>query len=136
MTRSQLCIALSALTVFLLGTVVVLSTVVAYFGVDLRDVITEREMRQYERFATQAAPARAALEENRIPSDTAAPVQSDSLRTEEYGIPARGDQLRKRELDQAPVQRIPKIVHQTWKVDELPDKWEHVREQCMALHPD
>ena len=136
MTRSQLCLALSALTVFLLGTVVVLSTVVAYFGVDLRDVITEAEMRRYEGFATHAAPARAANEQNRPPSDTAAPVGAQPPRVEDYAIPERADQLRKRQLDPVPLQRIPKIVHQTWKVDELPDKWEHVREQCMALHPD
>ena len=136
MTRSQLCLALSGLTVFLLGTVVVLSTVVAYFGVDLRDVITEREMRRYEGFATHAASGRAPLAENRPPSDTAAPAHAEEPHVDQYAIPERADQLRKRQLDPPPLQRIPKIVHQTWKVNELPDKWEHVREQCMALHPE
>ncbi|GAA6032021.1 hypothetical protein JCM8097_003391 [Rhodosporidiobolus ruineniae] len=44
------------ISLILLGTVAVLTTVVQYFGVDSRDVITEGEMRLYERLAAAARP--------------------------------------------------------------------------------
>ncbi|KAL7005887.1 hypothetical protein EMMF5_004623 [Cystobasidiomycetes sp. EMM_F5] len=31
---------------------------------------------------------------------------------------------------------IPRIVHQTWKVDQVPDQWQPVRQHCMDLLPD
>jgi mannosyltransferase OCH1-like enzyme len=42
------------IALILIGTVIVLTTVVQYFGVDSRDVITELEMNMYERLASQA----------------------------------------------------------------------------------
>lgn len=33
-------------------------------------------------------------------------------------------------------ERIPRIIHQTWKVDQLPSKWQSIREECMLLHPE
>jgi mannosyltransferase OCH1-like enzyme len=32
--------------------------------------------------------------------------------------------------------RIPRIIHQTWKTDVLPERWEAVRQGCVDLHPD
>ena len=31
--------------------------------------------------------------------------------------------------------RIPRIIHQTWKTAELPDRWRNVSESCRAMHP-
>lgn len=31
---------------------------------------------------------------------------------------------------------VPKIIHQTWKTNVLPDRWQPVRASCAALHPD
>ncbi|EPY51215.1 mannosyltransferase [Schizosaccharomyces cryophilus OY26] len=31
---------------------------------------------------------------------------------------------------------IPKIIHQTWKTDTVPEKWKAAQESCLALHPD
>ncbi|KDE09742.1 hypothetical protein MVLG_00142 [Microbotryum lychnidis-dioicae p1A1 Lamole] len=59
--RRALCVFVTLLALFLLGTVVVLTTVVEYFGVDWRDVITEPEMLLYERLAREAAATQAVL---------------------------------------------------------------------------
>mgnify|MGYP002723108895 FL=1 len=35
-----------------------------------------------------------------------------------------------------PPERIPRIIHQTWKTEELPPQWAEVREGCARLMPD
>ncbi|WFD36273.1 hypothetical protein MCUN1_003151 [Malassezia cuniculi] len=35
-----------------------------------------------------------------------------------------------------PPDKIPKIIHQTWKTDIIPDRWVPVRNECAAMHPD
>lgn len=60
--RSQaITILVILIALILTGTVIVLTTVVQYFGVDSRDIINEGEMRLYERLAAQAAAARPSL---------------------------------------------------------------------------
>lgn len=157
--RKTLCIFLTLLALFLVGTVVVLSTVVSYFGVDWRDVITEPEMKLYERLAAQAAAS----------DKTALRTPSDGMGAVEQGMdeePARGERVVNGSEDDSPVNveeyltdlvqrgllnstvprqdgasstpqpRIPKIIHQTWKTDVLPERWDNVRKGCMDLHPD
>lgn len=36
----------------------------------------------------------------------------------------------------AKVERIPRIIHQTWKTETLPDRWKSLAEGCKDLHPD
>ena len=31
---------------------------------------------------------------------------------------------------------IPKIIHQTWKTKEVPEKWKKSQEEWQRLHPD
>lgn len=31
---------------------------------------------------------------------------------------------------------VPKLIHQTWKDDQLPDKWKEAQKSCIDLHPD
>ncbi|KAA1123709.1 hypothetical protein PGTUg99_006849 [Puccinia graminis f. sp. tritici] len=40
------------------------------------------------------------------------------------------------ELEVEPLRpsRVPKIIHQTWKTDQIPDRWIPVRESCVAAH--
>jgi inositol phosphorylceramide mannosyltransferase catalytic subunit len=33
-------------------------------------------------------------------------------------------------------ERIPRIIHQTWKSETLPEKWKAVSEGCRAMMPD
>ena len=35
-----------------------------------------------------------------------------------------------------PVEKIPRVIHQTWKTEELPPRWKEVREACAAMMPD
>jgi mannosyltransferase OCH1-like enzyme len=34
------------------------------------------------------------------------------------------------------LERIPRIIHQTWKSETLPDKWQPVSASCRVLMPD
>ena len=31
---------------------------------------------------------------------------------------------------------VPKVIHQTWKTRDVPDKWRAARDSCIQLHPD
>ena len=33
-------------------------------------------------------------------------------------------------------ERIPRIIHQTWKTEELPDRWEAVSQTCRDMMPE
>lgn len=35
-----------------------------------------------------------------------------------------------------PVEKIPRILHQTWKSDTLPERWAGVIDKCREMHPD
>lgn len=35
-----------------------------------------------------------------------------------------------------PPKKIPKIIHQTWKTETLPDRWVPARKECAEMHPD
>jgi inositol phosphorylceramide mannosyltransferase catalytic subunit len=92
------------LSLFLVGTVVVLATVKVYFGVDERDLVTPEEIARLEN----------------VPSLP-------------YNAPAQniGDSD-----DALTREKIPRIVHQTWKTDVLPERWQVVRQKCMEMHPE
>ncbi|PKI84891.1 hypothetical protein MVES_001269 [Malassezia vespertilionis] len=38
--------------------------------------------------------------------------------------------------EEGPSDQIPRIIHQTWKTEELPERWKGAREHCAALMPD
>lgn len=164
MARKALCIGLTLLTVFLCGTVIVLSTVVTYFGVDYRDVITETEMRLHERWAAQASSSTpVGGDQKTIEVPDVQPVGEEEALVEwaEFdgaeegmleGEDAYGGEVRRRQEDDStavvaeseqlldelavPKMRIPKIIHQTWKEETLPERWEKVRQSCIDIHPD
>jgi hypothetical protein len=46
-----------------------------------------------------------------------------------YGSPIAEDSARQ-------VERIPRILHQTWKEDRLPERWQIVSDRCRDMHPD
>lgn len=161
--RKTLCVFLTLLALFLAGTVIVLTTVVQYFGVDWRDVLTEPEMKQVERLAANAHSL-APLVNNNIHLPTAATVPSSLDDDDEddasavdalYGDTTEPDDavdfvaelVRRAGINasspspsandtKARQPRIPKIIHQTWKTDTLPEKWQSVRENCAEMHPD
>lgn len=92
MARRRTCsLFLSLLALFLLGTVVVLSTVSFYLAIDPKAYISEPEVLK------------------------AAARHNDSDRRQE---------------------RIPRILHQTWRTEELPERWRPVSQHCRDLMPD
>ncbi|GAA96098.1 glycosyltransferase family 32 protein [Mixia osmundae IAM 14324] len=103
MARKASTILLTLLGLFLLGTVIVLSTVKVYFGVDSRDVITIEEINLYASLDTK--------------------LYNSTLRLND----GDGDDL---------YEKVPRIIHQTWKTDILPERWQAVRDECAAMHPD
>jgi mannosyltransferase OCH1-like enzyme len=92
--RRTVHILLLILGLFLLGTVLVLSSVSYYLSIPDLAYITEEEL-------------------NPTP-DSSNQNSSQPHRPE----------------------RIPKIIHQTWKSETLPDKWKPVSEGCRTLMPD
>ncbi|POY71160.1 hypothetical protein BMF94_5470 [Rhodotorula taiwanensis] len=178
--KKAITVLIGLITLILVGTVIVLSTVVQYFGVDKRDVIQDYEMALVERLAnaarqlpTDGTPAQAHLSHSGVGSTyaedtplaragTAQAVSSGDVkvtagdeigdgnsvnefldRLQERGwiadSPPSTEDLAKvaaKAGDNSPQQRIPKIIHATWKTHVLPERWEKVRQGCIDLHPD
>ncbi|KAG0146582.1 hypothetical protein CROQUDRAFT_44231 [Cronartium quercuum f. sp. fusiforme G11] len=80
--------ALFLLLLIVLGTIVVLSTANAYFGITHIDLLTPTDLALLPKNTTHQPP------------------------------------------------KIPKIIHQTWKTNMIPDKWKSVRDSCSNLHSD
>ena len=87
--RRTVYVALCLLAAFLVGTVLVLSSISYYLSIDRHAYITEVEV-------------------NRVLNDS------------EHTIS----------------ERIPRIIHQTWKTETLPAKWAEVSEHCREMMPD
>ncbi|EJD01229.1 uncharacterized protein FOMMEDRAFT_110885 [Fomitiporia mediterranea MF3/22] len=92
--RRSLQIFLFILALFLIGTVVVLSSISIYLSIDPAAYLTEEEIGPIEEDATWNATALGKTE------------------------------------------RIPRIIHQTWKSETLPDRWKSISEECRAMMPD
>jgi hypothetical protein len=92
MARRALIAALSVLGLFLVGTVVVLSSVSIFLGI----------------------PASTYIYESDIPADAWTGNITDAPHKEV----------------------VPRIIHQTWKTETLPDRWKPVSKTCRDLMPD
>ena len=92
--RRSLQIFLFILALFLVGTVIVLSSVSIYLAIGYDAYLTEEEV----------GPA----DEDAFWNATAAGVE----------------------------ERIPRIIHQTWKSETLPDRWKDISQQCRDMMPD
>ncbi|GAA5997348.1 uncharacterized protein JCM10292_000194 [Rhodotorula paludigena] len=170
--RKAITVLVILIALVLTGTVVVLTTVVQYFGIDSRDVITEPEMRLAERLAaadrasdapeagkdqkvivghreTSSATAGEAAPVGARADGEAAAVQSgdavqgggdDAVEHLMNRLDERGWFANSSDVDASPTpmlrERIPKIIHATWKTDIVPKRWADVRQGCQDLHPD
>ncbi|BGP12512.1 hypothetical protein JCM10213_006923 [Rhodosporidiobolus nylandii] len=83
--RRAITIMVVLLALILAGTVIVLTTVVQYFGVDSRDIIQEGEMRLYERLAAQASNPTARVGHEKQQQVVAAPGRASA------GAPEKAD---------------------------------------------
>ena len=94
MRRRTVYTLLCLLATFLVGTVVVLSSISYYLNIDPAAYITEDELN--------------------------APLDDARYNASQHGK----------------VERIPRIIHQTWKSETLPDRWQNVSDGCRQLMPD
>lgn len=93
MARKGLIAILTILALFLLGTLVVLSSVSFYLRIDSAAYLEDEEIFRLERY----------YEDHKV-------TQAD--------------------------EKIPRIIHQTWKTEVLPDRWRIVAQGCKDLMPD
>lgn len=148
MTRRVLCVATTLITVILVGTVVVLSTVVAYFGVQPLDVITVPEMERYQSY-TALDHSNISMRGSMVLDSLGIPAVSVQSVADAVAWDPTQDGYRKFSANDPQVasdaaigvsdvirRKIPKLVHQTWKTAQLPEKWERIRQDCMAMHSD
>ena len=62
-------------------------------------------------------------------------IDNDAYLTEEeVGYPE--DDATWNATDHGKVERIPRILHQTWKTETLPDRWKDISQQCRDLMHD
>ncbi|KAF5388312.1 hypothetical protein D9615_000503 [Tricholomella constricta] len=92
--RRILYTCLTILALFLVGTVVVLSSVTYYLAIDPDAYLSELE------------------------------------------VPILANQTRWNATEHGQVERIPRILHQTWKTDVLPARWKGISEACREMMPD
>jgi mannosyltransferase OCH1-like enzyme len=85
---------LSFLALFLVGTVVVLSSITYYLAIDPSAYLTELE------------------------------------------VPTLDNGTRWNATEHGQIERIPRILHQTWKSETLPLRWKDVSQECRNLMPD
>ncbi|KII95069.1 glycosyltransferase family 32 protein [Plicaturopsis crispa FD-325 SS-3] len=92
--RRTLYVILSILGLFLLGTVVVLSSVSYYLAIDAAAYLSETE------------------------------------------VPLLDNVTRWNASEHGQVERIPRILHQTWKSETLPVRWRNISQECRDMMPD
>jgi mannosyltransferase OCH1-like enzyme len=92
--RRAIYFLLSFLAIFLLGTVIVLSSITYYLAIDPSAYLTELE------------------------------------------VPILDNVTRWNATEHDQVERIPRILHQTWKSETLPLRWKDISQECRDMMPD
>ncbi|CAO1613048.1 unnamed protein product [Sympodiomycopsis kandeliae] len=155
--RSRLStILLVILGLFLLGTVAVLSTAKAYFSIDKSAYVLPEELGTWEEiswgapensqlsWAAKKYPwlhkllhphaSSAALAEAQQAAEAA--LAAGAAVDPSASLPPLRDNSPKPADPNSPPEKIPRIIHQTWKSETLPPKWDAVRQECAEIHPD
>lgn len=142
-------ILLVLLGLFLAGTIVVLTTANAYFSIDTSAYILPQELGTWEQIQSGASPDGPDGRDARIPwlnkltyhNSSANPIASHSASVLDANeLVARPQPWRDNTPKQwdpsNPKEKIPRIIHQTWKDDHLPPRWQAIHDECAAMHPD
>ena len=135
-SRRTTTILLTLLGLFLLGTVVVLTTVNAYFSIDNSAYILPEELGTWADIRFGGAPADSWTAKIPLISKlTGTGSDPSSQQDDDHSQAWKG--LKSKPYDPSnPPEKIPRIIHQTWKDEHLPPRWEAVRDECTAMHPD
>lgn len=80
----------------------------SFFGVDWNDALNAEEVNYYSSLPT-------------LPYGSSPPPSSSSGNNSPPSVT---------------IEKIPRIIHQTWKTTLLPTKWAKLTSQCKSLHPD
>jgi mannosyltransferase OCH1-like enzyme len=143
-------ILLVLLGLFLAGTIVVLTTANAYFSIDSSAYILPEELGTWQQIQSGDSPDGPDSWAARIPwlakltqssSATSSPPTNTHNNTIDPNDPvARPQPWRDntpKPWDAAnPAEKIPRIIHQTWKDQHLPPRWQAIRDECEKMHPD
>ena len=143
------------LGLFLAGTIVVLTTANAYFSIDSSAYILPEELGTWTQIQSGASPdgpdgwaARIPwlnkLTHPTPPTTTSTPpnatVPHPASLIDPDDMVARPqpwrDNTPKKWDPSNPPEKIPRIIHQTWKDEHLPPRWQAIRDECAAMHPD
>lgn len=141
-------VLLTLLAIFLLGTVIVLSSVRAYFSIDSTAYVLPEELGTWEEIRWGATGEEAlplgwaarypwlakVLHRGKAAAAATAEEQKAQLAAL-ASAPARDTSVWKWN-DGSPPEKIPRIIHQTWKDNTLPPKWQAVKDACVEMHPD
>jgi len=92
--RRAFYIFLSVLALFLVGTVVVLSSITYYLAIDPNAYLSDLE------------------------------------------VPVLDNETSWDPVEHSAVQHVPKIIHQTWKTETLPLRWQNLSQECRDMMPD
>jgi mannosyltransferase OCH1-like enzyme len=111
--RRTLWISITLLGLVLLGTVIVLSTFSYYLAINDPAYLSELE-----------------LEHSATYGDWVHKLQSEN------DSPAHHSPDASHHKSDATAERIPRILHQTWKSETLPDRWKGLAQGCRDMHPD
>ncbi|KAE8212963.1 hypothetical protein CF327_g3434 [Tilletia walkeri] len=156
-------VLITLLALFLVGTVIVLSTVRVYYSIDSEAYILPEELGTWEQIKLGINPdALAAAEFSSgaaasIAGSVAGASSAFTLTSSGHlndGAPRasatasmpgqiapvleynkHNNTIRPWDLS-SPPERIPRIIHQTWKDNTLPPQWKTLRDECMKMHPD
>ncbi|GAC76454.1 hypothetical protein PANT_22d00035 [Moesziomyces antarcticus T-34] len=143
-------ILLVLLGLFLAGTIVVLTTANAYFSIDSSAYILPEELGTWQQIQSGDSPDGPDSWAARIPwlakltqssSAASSPPTNTHNNTIDPNDPiARPQPWRDntpKPWDAAnPAEKIPRIIHQTWKDQHLPPRWQAIRDECEKMHPD
>ena len=154
LSRRTTHILLILLGLFLAGTIVVLTTANAYFSIDSSAYILPEELGTWQEIQSGASPDGPDGWAARLPwlakLSHHATTSSSSAVNATASHPASvvdpndmiarpqpwRDNTPKKWDPSNPKEKIPRIIHQTWKDQHLPPRWQAIRDECAAMHPD
>ena len=159
-------VLLVLLALFLLGTVAFLSAVNAYFSIDKSAIIRPEELGTWDEIAyggddsalswktrypwiaealsLKPTQTTTLTEEEELRFDDAVARQAaEAAKAAGFGDdkgvfipPGRDNSPKEWNSKTDPPEKIPRIIHQTWKDSTLPPNWKAVRDECALMHPD
>ncbi|UZJ52439.1 hypothetical protein CBS101457_001759 [Exobasidium rhododendri] len=165
LSRRTTQILLVLLALFLGGTVVFLSAVNAYFSIDKSTIIRPSELGTWEEIelggddsslswkarypwlaqALSLKPTQTTkltTDQEALFDDALARHAAEAAKAAGFGddgelfIPPGRDNSPRNWTIADPPEKIPRIIHQTWKDKTLPSNWQAVRDECAQIHPD